>query len=181
MVERWFIWVVAGILLVLLEIFAPSFFLLFLGIAAVLTGVASLVFELSIAAEFVLFSIFAIANTVLWAIFVRPRLKDAAGTAQEEYLGTPGVAVTDIDRKGGQVMLDTPAIGSRLWEAFAEQPIAAGTKVMLVEIHGNRIRVKPYDAEEAAALQSQQPQELLPLRRKFGELLKEFVEDVFRQ
>ncbi len=181
MVERWLVWVVAGILLILLEIFAPSFFLLFLGIAAILTGVVSGVLDLSVAAELIIFSILAVLNTFLWALFVRPRLKYAAGTSQDEYVGTPGVAVTDIDSQGGQVMLDTPAIGSRLWEAFADQPISRGTRVLLVRITGNRLYVTPYSPEEAERLQAQSEtdQHLLPLQRKFSDLLKDFLDEVF--
>jgi membrane protein implicated in regulation of membrane protease activity len=64
-------WFIAGVVLVIAEVFAPGAFLLWLGLAAFLVGVVSLVIDWSWQAQFVAFAVFAVAAVPLYRWFGR--------------------------------------------------------------------------------------------------------------
>lgn len=180
MIEHWIIWIVVGIVLIVFEMFTPSFFLLIIGIAAIFTGIIDLLFSPSTTFEIVLFSICSLVGTLGWALFIRPNLKSMVGTSQEEYVGTEGVALTDISPgNSGQVMFDQPIIGSRMWEAVSDQTIAVGEKVMLKRIIGNKVEVIPFDPDAKFFLKNPVPQEMQSLSLRFSKYVREFVRDIF--
>jgi membrane protein implicated in regulation of membrane protease activity len=55
------LWLIAGVVLGIAEVIAPGFFLIWLGAAALLTGVVTLAFGLPLEAQFALFAVAAIA------------------------------------------------------------------------------------------------------------------------
>ena len=61
-------WFIDGVVLMIAEVFAPGAFLLWLGLAAFLVGVLSLVVDWSWQAQFIAFAVFAVAAG-------RPRLR----------------------------------------------------------------------------------------------------------
>lgn len=60
------LWVVTGIALAALEIFLPSFFMLWLGLSAILVGAASLFLPLDLTAQLFLWAILSIFCLVAW-------------------------------------------------------------------------------------------------------------------
>lgn len=59
-------WFIAGVLLLLIEIFAPGAFMLWFGLSALLVGVISLVVVWSWQWQLVAFAIFALLSIPLW-------------------------------------------------------------------------------------------------------------------
>lgn len=71
MVEYWHWWVLATILLIL-EVFAPGAFMLWMGIAAAVIGALLLVApELSLEVQLLTFSVLSVASIVGWRLYVR--------------------------------------------------------------------------------------------------------------
>jgi membrane protein implicated in regulation of membrane protease activity len=64
-------WIVAGLLLLIVEVAAPGAFMMWLGIAALLVGAVSLMVDWSWQAQFVTFALLAVASIPLWRKFGR--------------------------------------------------------------------------------------------------------------
>jgi len=62
-------WLIFGFILMALELAAPGVFLFWLGLAALLVGLVSFVFNPSWQTQLILFSVFAVAAVPLWRRF----------------------------------------------------------------------------------------------------------------
>lgn len=96
-------WIVIGFALMIAELFVPAFVMIFLGIAAVITGVAML-FGLppDNGLPYILFSVVAIGSLVLFRQRLRERLgvRGATiddGVADEDFIGRFGVVISGFD------------------------------------------------------------------------------------
>ncbi len=54
-------WLIAGVVLAIAEVILPGFFLIWIGVAAIVTGIATLALGLPFAGQFVLFAALAVA------------------------------------------------------------------------------------------------------------------------
>ena len=57
--EPGWLWMIGGVLLLICEIIAPGFFLVFVGGAAIAAGLFTLLFDLGVAGQLTLFAIYA--------------------------------------------------------------------------------------------------------------------------
>jgi len=64
-------WIIAGVLLLILEVAAPGAFMMWLGIAALLVGILSLLVDWPWQAQFIAFALFALATVPAWRRFGR--------------------------------------------------------------------------------------------------------------
>ena len=139
----WWHWIVFGIILLILEMSTGTFFMLGLGLAAIIVGVidttmgTSFTLELSI---WMVLSILAIAAWFKW--FREPPLTDSG---QSNYrLDTLGVVMEDIQpHSRGKVIFDTPVLGNTSWHAISKVDIDKDTRVQIVQINGQLIEVEP--------------------------------------
>ena len=68
------------------------------------------------------------------------RRKPITGT--EGLIGEEGIAKTDITPRGGMVL-----VHGELWTAYSDSPIPAGTGVVVEQVKGLKLKVKPKNAE----------------------------------
>ncbi len=142
--EPWMIWVVAAIVLAILEIFTPSFFALCLAVGALFGAVtASIGMDVSWQLLF-----FAIGSTMAF-LFVRPvmvryfRKKggEAVATGIDALIGRTGRVSEPIDpsENRGRVAIDGDD-----WKAVsaAGEPIAFGEAVEIVRVDSATLFVK---------------------------------------
>lgn len=135
------LWMIAGVLLLAAELLAPGVFLLFVGVAAIATGAFTLLFDLGLASQLVLFVVYAIVAVLvgkrLYAQPVRdesdPRLNDRAA----QLVGRSVTVVADVDEHGGRVR-----VGDGEWSARGG-PATAGERVRITGVDGNCLRVEP--------------------------------------
>lgn len=139
------LWFLAGAALMLLEMAAPSFILLFFGLGAWIaalsawTGLAG-----SLAAQLSVF----LVSSLLFLIVLRRYVKDwfAGASSREEappmgdVPGKRAVVIKDISPHsiGGKVELN-----GTLWSAEADTPIKAGTLVEITGRIGLTLKVRP--------------------------------------
>lgn len=104
MLEYWH-WIVLGMLLVIAEIFIPSFTIFWFGLSAL--GVGALLWiipSLSLTMQLLLWALLSIALTALWFLVIKPRMVDKtkAGLSREALLGETGqvIRVPDGERRG---------------------------------------------------------------------------------
>jgi membrane protein implicated in regulation of membrane protease activity len=134
------LWTIGGILLLAAEIIAPGFFLLFIGAAAVATGLFTLLFSLGLAAQLALFALYTLLAVMVGRRFYAnanvdssdPLLNDRAG----RMVGRVVTVVQPIDSDGGRVR-----VGDSDWSARGG-PAAVGDKVRITGVEGNCLTVE---------------------------------------
>ena len=139
-------WLVFGMILVIAEIFVPSFTIFWFGLGAIIVAVIMLLAP-GIAVAWQLF-IWALASCIfalLWFRFVRPRMGDRtnAGIAREAALGESGQVIKAPEPGARGVMrFTTPLLGSDEWQFICEQEVASGDRVYVKDISGNALIVE---------------------------------------
>jgi membrane protein implicated in regulation of membrane protease activity len=136
------LWLIGGVVLLIAELIAPGFFLVFIGGAAVATGLAALLLPLSVPLQLAIFAVLAFlaarvggrhAYAMRYDYSPDPFLNDRA----RRLLGRVVVATQPIDSIGGRVR-----VGDSEWSARGG-PAAPGDRVRIVDIEGNCLKVEP--------------------------------------
>ena len=139
--EPGWIWAIGGVLLLIAEIIAPGFFLIFVGAAAVLTGLFTLLFDLGIAPQLALFAIYAVL-----AVMIGKRwYGESHGGDQRHPINEPAkrlvgktvTAVSEVDEHGGRVR-----VGDGEWNARGG-PATVGDRLTVTSVEGNCLIVEP--------------------------------------
>ncbi len=140
---EWWQWIVGGIVLILAELFVPSFFIIWFGLGALLVGLLVLAFDMSATAQLATWTLASLAMVVLWfRVFKQSFVKTRIGTADGEVIGEIGLlvnAVAPFER--GKVRFQRPVLGSEEWVCVADRAIAAGDRVKVVAVEGSFLKV----------------------------------------
>ncbi len=139
----WWHWIVFGILLLILEMSTGTFFILGLGVAAIIVGVLDTLLGTSFTAElgiWMVLSVLAIAAWFKW--FREPPVTDSG---QSNYrLDTLGTVLEEIHPHArGKVTFDSPVLGNTSWHATSKVDLDKNTRIKIVEINGQLIEVEP--------------------------------------
>jgi len=136
------LWLIGGVLLLIAELIAPGFFLVFIGGAALATGVIAMLLPLSLPFQLAIFAVLAYllariggrrAYAMKFDYSPDPFLNDRA----KRLLGRVVVATQPIDSNGGRVR-----VGDSEWSARGG-PAQPGERVRIVDIEGNCLKVEP--------------------------------------
>ncbi len=134
-------WLVLALALGAAEMLVPGVFLIWLGAAALLTGLVTLAFGLSSALQFTLFAVAAIAAVYAGRRWLRdnpivssdPLLNDRAA----RLIGQLVLVVDPIEGGSGRVR-----VGDGVWSASgADAP--AGARVRVIGADGTCLKVEP--------------------------------------
>ncbi|MBT9235164.1 NfeD family protein [Pseudomonas inefficax] len=139
---QWWIWLVFGIALMLLELVLPTFFILWFGIGAVLVSLISLAApSLQLDMQVLLWVLMSSVTTALWFKLFRRKQPDVRWTA-ESVIGEVGLLTAGVSEfQKGRVRFQKPILGNEEWVCIANSEIAAGERVRLTAIEGNTARV----------------------------------------
>ena len=133
-------WLIGGTLLLIAELLAPGFFLLFVGAAAIVTGLFVLLFDLSLAPALALFAIYTALAVYLGRKVYANRPVPASvhhlNDRSAQLIGRSAVAVTAIDDQGGRARL-----GDGEWTARGG-PAQPGERVEILAVEGNCLMVR---------------------------------------
>ena len=136
------LWLIGGIVLLIAELIAPGFFLVFISGAAVATGLASLLLPLALPLQLAIFAVLAFlsvriggrrAYSMRYEHTTDPFLNDRV----KRMLGNVVVATQPIDAHGGRVR-----VGDSEWSARGG-PAQPGERVRIVDVEGNCLKVEP--------------------------------------
>ena len=128
--EGHWLWMVLGLAMGVIEIVAPGYFLIWLGVAALLTGIVALVTGITLMLQFGVFAAMAVIALLAARRWFAPDaaesgdalLPDPAG----RLVGQTATVVEPIDRGHGRV-----EIGGTLWNAHGlDAPIGARLRVV---------------------------------------------------
>lgn len=139
--EPGWLWAIGGLILLFAEVVAPGFFLVFLGAAAIATGMFTLLFDLGLAPQLVLFVLYtALAVMIGKRWYAEPHEGDqrhAINEPAKRLIGRTVTAVTDVDDHGGRVR-----VGDGEWNARGG-PAATGDHLTVTAVEGNCLMVEP--------------------------------------
>ena len=139
----WWHWIIFGIVLLILEMSIGTFFMLGLGVAAIIVGIIDTLFATSFTVELSIWMVLSILTIMAWFKWFREDPITESG--QSNYrLDTLGIVVEDIQpHSRGKVTFDTPVLGNTSWHATSKVDINKDTRVKIVEINGQLIQVEP--------------------------------------
>ena len=138
----WWHWIIFGLLLIILEIFTGTFFILGLGVSAIIVGSLSYFYPVSLEIELIIWMILSLLSIAIWFKYLRDKRVEESG--QSNYsLKTKGTIEEPIPAYGrGKVRFDRPVLGNTIWHATAKENINLTSRVKIVEIKGQLIEVK---------------------------------------
>ena len=144
-------WLVWGMLLIIAEIFIPSFTIFWFGLGGIIVaGLLYLFPDLLLSWQLFFWAIASCGFTFLWFKLFKPLMKDRtkAGISREAILGESG-QVIKVPEKGkrGIVRFTTPLLGDDEWPFMSEDKIAPGDRVFVKDISGNTLIVEKRVAE----------------------------------
>ena len=136
----WF-WLIGGVVLLIAEVIAPGFFLVFIGAAAMAAGLFTLLFGLGVASQLTLFVIYAIIAVMIGRkVYANaavdssdPLLNDRAA----RLIGKSVTVIEAVDEHSGRVR-----VGDGEWSARGG-PGSPGERVRITGVEGNCLLVEP--------------------------------------
>lgn len=146
-IEPWH-WLVLGIILIISEMFIPTFATLWFGIAAVIVGGIVWLIPFPQPIQILMWLILSIAMVVLWFKFVKPLAVDRtkSGLGGGIIIGEVGMIIVKPQQdRVGTVRFSVPIVGATEWmcRTLGEE-VAVGQRVVVVDVKGNELVVKPY-------------------------------------
>ncbi len=138
--EPGWLWLIGGVLLLIMEVIAPGFFLVVIGAAAIATGLFTVLFGLGTVPQLALFALYALLSVLVGRRFYAdrhtdstdPLLNDRAG----RLVGKVVTVVVPVDEHNGRVR-----VGDSEWSARGG-PAAPGERVRITGVDGNCLTVE---------------------------------------
>ncbi|GAB6072492.1 hypothetical protein JCM14244_08690 [Venenivibrio stagnispumantis] len=137
--EKYQLFIVLGILLIIIDSFILSFFLIPIGVGFI-TGGIFYYFYPEIFGFFIGFLIGVIPATY-FSIKYSKKLKNKVSDIRE-LIGKEGYVVRQIDEFTYLVRFPMGVGGEELWNGYSEEKLNFGDKVKVIKIEGNKIIVK---------------------------------------
>src|SRR3954452_3974653 len=133
-------WLIGGVVLLIAEVLAPGFFLVFIGAAAMATGLFTLLFGLGTVPQLALFALYAVLAVMIGKRFYANRHSDSTDPLLNDrarrLVGKVVAVVVAIDDHGGRVR-----VGDSEWSARGG-PAAVGERVRITGVDGNCLKVE---------------------------------------
>lgn len=145
-IETWH-WALLGIALCVIEIFLPSFTVLWFGIGALLVALCSMLLPLSLTAELLIWVLTTTVLAFAWFRFFKPRMLDRtkAGLSREAAVGQIGIIVSAAsEHVRGSVRFSVPLLGQEEWPYLSELPLGVGDRCKVVDVLGNALLVEKF-------------------------------------
>jgi membrane protein implicated in regulation of membrane protease activity len=137
-------WLIAGVVLVILEVFAPGAFFLWMGVAAGTVGIILFLLpDMSWESQFLLFAVISIVSIVLWRIRLRKHPTetedDNLNSRTREYIGRVFTLSEAIENGIGKIQVD-----DSFWKVSG-QDCKKGAKVKVISVDGMILKVELAD------------------------------------
>ena len=134
-------WIVAGMILLALELVVPGGFLLWMGISGIITGLLTMVQPMPWPLQWLIFGVLSLLSIALWvrwnrsrsAVSDRPFLNRRA----EQFIGHETVLEQAIEQGFGRVVL-----GDTVWRVSGPD-LPVGQAVQIVGSDGAVLKVQP--------------------------------------
>jgi len=133
-------WIVAGLVLLALELVVPGGFLLWMGISGIITGLIALFQPIDWPLQWLIFGVLSLVSIALWVRWARSRPaatdRPYLNRRAEQFIGQEAVLEQPIQQGFGRVVL-----GDTVWRVSgADMP--AGQRVRIVGNAGAVLKVE---------------------------------------
>lgn len=142
--STWWMWAIAGLVLILSELVLPAFVLVWFGLGALVVALLLLlVGGLSLTAQFGAWLVLSLALVVLWFRIFKPGFhKTRIGQSDANAVGEVGVLTREVAPFAkGEVRFQRPTLGSDVWPCIADEVIATNTRVKVLSVEGSFLKV----------------------------------------
>lgn len=138
----WVVWLCVACFFIILEIFTPSFLVMWLGVAALPSLLISLAFPEAYTAQFIVWFVFSVILIFLTKRFADRVTPKSVPTNVYSVIGKKGVVITEINNEKsiGQVKVDGDIWSAKSKELSEVIPVDATVEVL--EIDGVKVVVK---------------------------------------
>lgn len=133
-------WIVAGLVLLALELVVPGGFLLWMGISGIVTGIVVLVWAIGWPLQWLIFGVLSLVSIALWVRWTRsrpaPTDRPYLNRRAEHLVGQEAVLEQAIEQGFGRVVL-----GDTVWRVSgADLPV--GQRVRIIGNDGAVLKVE---------------------------------------
>ena len=145
MTIEWWHWMVLGVVLVLLELAIPAFFVVWFGLGALIVGLVLVAAPASsLPIQLIVWIAASLAFVFAWfKVFKVHVHRTRAGLSKGQFAGEVGLVTREIKPfQKGQIRFQKPILGSETWEAIADEDLAPGERVHVLSVEGNLLRVR---------------------------------------
>lgn len=145
MIEPWH-WLVLGFLLLIVEMFVPTFASLWFGAAAIIVAVLAWLLPISLFVQVIIWLVLSAVFLIAWFKFIKPLSVDRtkAGLGGSVIVGETGMIVLSPQpERAGIVRFSVPIVGAAEWMCRTTgEEIAVGERVVVTDIVGNELIVR---------------------------------------
>ena len=145
MLEPIWIWGILGLILLAAEMATGTLYILWFGIAALCMSAALALFPLmALPLQLLLFAVLALGSLTIWKISDKKTASELRiGQSQSDEIGRTGSITQAVSpTHNGSIRFAQGLMGSREWQAIADEEIATGTQAIVIGIEGNSLRVR---------------------------------------
>jgi membrane protein implicated in regulation of membrane protease activity len=137
-------WFIAGVVLIVLEVFAPGAFFLWLGVSAGVVGLILVVFpDMGWESQFLIFAVISVVSIAAWRVRLQkhPTLSEdtTLNSRTKEYIGRVFLLSEPIENGIGQVHVDDV-----FWQVSGPD-CAVDIKVKVISVDGMVLNVEPIE------------------------------------
>jgi membrane protein implicated in regulation of membrane protease activity len=143
MIEWWY-WVVLGVILSVAEIFVLGFFLIWLGVSAIIVGIISFFIELELSYQILFWAIGSILLLWVWFGYLQGEGQSIDSSLEElgSYQGFQGEITKKLDKKRYKAVFEVPILGDREWTVYSKDELEVGDEVISETLNGQLLKVK---------------------------------------
>ena len=144
MIEPWH-WLVLGFLLLIIEMFVPTFASLWFGAAAIIVAALSWLLPISIPVQIIAWLVLSAIFLLAWFKFIKPLSvnRTAAGLGGSVIIGETGMIIVQPQPdRAGIVRFSVPIVGAAEWMCRTRgELVSVGDRVIVTDVVGNELIV----------------------------------------
>lgn len=150
MIEPWH-WLVLGFVLLIIEMFVPTFASLWFGGAAIIVAALAWLLPISLSMQIIIWLVLSAIFLLAWFKFIKPLSVDRtkAGLGGSVIIGETGMIIVAPQlERAGVVRFSVPIVGAAEWMCRTSgEQVAVGDRVIVTDIVGNELIVSSMQAQ----------------------------------
>ena len=150
MIEPWH-WLVLGFVLLIVEMFVPTFASLWFGGAAIIVAALAWLLPISVSMQIIIWLVLSAIFLLAWFKFIKPLSVDRtkAGLGGSVIIGETGMIIVAPQlERAGVVRFSVPIVGAAEWMCRTSgEQVAVGDRVIVTDIVGNELIVSSMQAQ----------------------------------
>lgn len=150
MLEPWH-WLVLGFVLLIIEMFVPTFASLWFGGAAIIVAALAWLLPISVSMQIIIWLVLSAIFLLAWFKFIKPLSVDRtkAGLGGSVIIGETGMIIVAPQlERAGVVRFSVPIVGAAEWMCRTSgEHVAVGDRVIVTDIVGNELIVSSMQAQ----------------------------------